>query len=535
MIPIQGGSMRKKILITDEIAPEGLKLLQSNPDFDIVYKPGLKADDLKKEIANAQALIIRSATHVTMDIIDAGAKLEIIARAGIGVDNVDVDSATAKGIIVTNAPGGNTVSTAEFAITLICALARNIPQAYASMKQQKWERQKYEGTELRRKTIGIIGLGRVGSELAKLCKGLGMNVVGFDPYVAKEKLTALDIDIVDLDTIWKKADFISVHTPFTDETNNLINADVIKKLNPGVFIINCARGGIVNEQDLYNALKEKRIAGAALDVYTQEPPDNLPPFHELNNVILTPHLGAYTYEAQVSVAIEAAQTIVDYFTRSVVQNSVNFASVDMNQYNFMKPFINCMERMGRFQAIMLDGKISSVQIYYCGEFGNFSKDPLTAAYLKGLLSPFIDRPLNYVNATFIAAERGIKVHSGESTEAGDWAHLIQVKAEGALKSELWGTVIAKQPWVVRFDEYLIDFIPSGRMLVMHNNDVPNVIGVIGTFLGQHHINIANLHLARTRRGGKALVILEIDEDVPQDVLTMLSRLPEILDVRYVAV
>ncbi len=528
--------MRKKILITDDIAPEGLQLLQTNPDLDIVYKPGMQAAALKKEIQDAHALIIRSATHVTPAIIEEAKALEIIARAGIGVDNVDVEAATANGVIVTNAPGGNTVSTAEFALSLVCSLARNIPQADASMKKQLWEKTKFEGVELRRKVIGIIGLGRVGAELAKLCKALGMQVVGFDPYLAKEKLAAMDIDIADLETIWKKADFISIHTPLTDETKNLINADVIKKLKSTVRIVNCARGGIVNEQDLYKALKEKRIAGAAIDVFTQEPPETLPPFHELDNVILTPHLGAYTYEAQVSVAIEAAQTVIDYFTRGVIHDSVNYPSVDIQQYDFLKPFINLAERMGKFQAIMLAGRVHSVQLYYSGEFGNYSRDPLTAAYLKGLLSPYIDRPINYVNASMIAAERGIKVHVGESTQSGDWAHLVQAHAEGeSLNNELWGTVIAKQPWVVRCDEYLIDFIPSGKMLVMHNNDIPNVIGAIGTFLGNNHINIANLHLARTRRGGKALVILEIDEEISAKVLEKLAQLPEILDVKCVVV
>ncbi len=528
--------MGKKILITDEIAPEGLQLLQSNPLFDIFYKPGLSAEELQKEIVDAHALIIRSATHVTAEIINAATKLEIIARAGIGVDNVDVESATAKGIIVTNAPGGNTISTAEFALTLLCALARNVPQADASMKQQKWEKTKFEGVELRRKIIGIIGLGRVGSELAKLCKGLGMQVLGYDPYLGKERLLSLDIEIVDLETIWRKADFISVHTPLTKETTHLINAGVIKKLKPTVRIINCARGGIINEQDLYNALKEKRIAAAAIDVFTQEPPQSLPPFHELPNVILTPHIAAYTYEAQTSVAIEAAQTVADYFTKGVIHDSVNYPSVDVSQYDFLKPFINLAERMGKFQAIMAGGSIQSVQLYYSGEFGSRSRAPITAAYLKGLLSPYIDRPINYVNATMIAAERGIKVHVGESGTSGDWAHLLQAKVESAtLRNELWGTVIAKQPWVVRCDEYLIDFIPSGRMLVMHNNDVPNVIGAIGTFLGKNNVNIANLHLARTRRGGKALVILEVDEDITTDLLHKLSQLPEILDVKYVVV
>lgn len=528
--------MSKKVLITDVIASEALQLLKNVSILDIVYMPGAEAHEFKKEIADAHAIIVQSTTQVDADVIHTAAKLEIIARAGNGAENIDVQSATARGIVVTNPSGSSAVSTAEFALTLLCALARNIPKADASMKQQQWMRDNVKGSELRRKAVGIIGLGRVGSELAKLCRALGMSVLGFDPYIAKERLSLMNIDTADLETIWKKADFISIHTPLTDETRNVINADVLRKLKPTACIINCAQGGVVNEQDLFKALSDRRIAGAALDVFTQEPPVDIPPFHELDNVIMTPHAGGHTFEAQVSVSVEAAQTVIDYFTKGIIHDSVNFASVDMNQYNFLKPFIALMERLGKFMAIMMGGKVTSVQVHYSGEFGQYSTEPLTAAYLKGLLSPYIDRPLHLANAALIADERGIKVHSGESTHAGDWAHLIQAKASsGTVHSEMWGTVIAKQPWVVRCNEYLIDFIPTGRMLVMHNNDVPNVIGAIGNFLGKNHINIANLHLARTRRGGKALVILEIDEDISADVLSKLSQLPEILDVKYVAV
>ncbi len=526
--------MKKKILISDKLAEEGLEILKNNDQFKVVYKTGMSVEDFKKEIKDAHGLIIRSASKVTAEILEAAKNLQVVARAGVGLDNVDIKKATGKGVVVMNTPGGNTISTAEQAIALLFALARKTAMADATMKQQKWEKKILEGTELRGKTIAVIGLGRIGMEVAKRCKAMEMKVLGYDPFISKEKLDTLELEISDLEKIWKEADFITVHTPLTNETRDLINKNVIPKLKPTVKLINCARGGIYNEKDLYDALKEKKIGGAALDVFTQEPPKTLPPFHELDNVVLTPHLGASTEEAQVSVAIEAAENVAEYLLNGVARNSVNLPYLDVNEYNFLKPFIDLVEKMGAFQAAVMEGKISEAQIFYTGDFGHYNLSPLTSAYIKGLLSGYTDYNLNFVNAPVIASERGIKIKIGEDATSRDYAHLISIKVKGEKgKNEMWGTVLGRQPWIVKYNEYLIDFIPTGKMVVMHNNDVPNVVGRIGTFLGSNGVNIANLHLARTKRGGKALVIIEIDDDLGKDIQDKLNKLPEILDMKYI--
>ena len=529
--------MKKKILISDKLAEEGIAILNKNSAFEVVYKTGLSEEDLKKEIKDAHGLIIRSATKANANVIAVAEKLQVIARAGVGLDNVDIGKATEKGVVVMNTPGGNTISTAEQAISMLFALARKTTFADASMKKGEWEKKLFEGTELRGKTIAVIGLGRIGTEVAKRCKALAMRVIGYDPFIAKEALSKSEIEIVDLEDIWREADFITVHTPLTDQTRDLINKDVIKKLKPTVKLINCARGGIYNEQDIYDALKEKKIAGAALDVFTQEPPKTLPPFHELgNSVVLTPHLGASTEEAQVAVAIEAAENVAEYLLSGVARNSANFPSLEVNEYNFLKPYVDLVEKMGALQGAVMGGKVSEVGIYYTGVFGNYNLSPLTASYIKGLISPYTDMSINFVNAPFVAKERGIKIQIGEDQDSRDYSHLIIIKVKGDEgENEIWGTVIGNQPWIVKFNEYLIDFIPSGKMIIMHNNDVPNVVGSIGTFLGKKGVNIANLHLARTKRGGKALVMIEVDDVMDKETLDEMGKLPEILDLKFVSV
>lgn len=526
--------MKKKILISDKLAKEGIDILKNYNGIDVVFNPNLSKDELLREIKDAHGLIVRSATKVTEEVINAADNLRVIARAGVGLDNVDIDKATEKGIVVMNTPGGNTISTAEQAIALMFAIARMTPMADASMKEGKWEKKLFQGAELRGKTVAVIGLGRIGIEVAKRCRGLSMRVIGYDPFISKEKLLEHDIEIVELEEIWKQADFITVHTPLTDQTRNIVNKDVISKMKKTVRVINCARGGIYNEQDLYEALKEKQIAGAALDVFTEEPPSKLPPFHELDNVVLTPHLGASTDEAQVSVAIEAAENVAEFLLSGVARNSVNFPSMDINEYNFLKPFLDLIEKMGAFQGAILNGNVDNVNIFYSGDFEKFNFSPLTSAYVKGLIAPFTEIDVNFVNAPFIAKERGIRIQTGEETSSRDYSHIIKIKVDGGKgTNELWGTIIGRQTWFVKFDEYMIDFAPRSGMLVMHNNDVPNVVGSIGTFLGKNNINIANFHLARTEMGGKALMIVDIDDEIDNDLFEQLGKLPEIIDVKYI--
>lgn len=526
--------MKKKIIISDTIAEEGIALLNSSNLIDVVYTPGIAPVDLMEEIRNAHGLIVRSATKVTAELIDAAPELQVIARAGIGLDNVDIEHATEKGIVVMNTPAGNTISTAEHTVAMLLSLVRKIPGADASMKQKKWEKDRFQGMEMRGKVIAVIGLGRVGMEVARRCKGLSMRVVGYDPFISKDSKLNVDIEFPDLDDIWRMADFITVHTPLNDQTKNLIHKSIIRKMKPSVCLINCARGGIINEADLFEALKNGDIAGAALDVFTEEPPVSLPPFHELNNVVLTPHLGASTGEAQISVALEAAEITAEYLTAGIARNSINLPSMDIHELAFLKPYLDLAEKIGRFQGAVTKGRVKDVSIFYSGDFRSFNLSPLTSSYIRGLLSPYTEYNVNFVNAAFIARERGIRIQIGEDPVSHDYSHLISIRVTGDdATSEVWGTVLGKQPWFVKYNEYLIDFIPTGRMVTLYNNDVPNVIGNVGNFFGSKKINIANFHLARTKRGGRAFMIVEVDDDLTPEVIDEMKRLPDIIDAQYI--
>ncbi len=526
--------MKQKIVISDTIADEGIAVLNESKLFDVFYKPGITPDELMKELHTAHGLIVRSATKVTAELIDAAPELQVIARAGIGLDNVDIERATEKGIVVMNTPAGNTISTAEHTIAMLLSLVRQIPGADNSMKQGKWEKNRFQGTELRGKVIAVIGLGRVGLEVARRCKGLSMRVAGYDPFISKDSKLNVDLEFPDIDDIWRTADFITVHTPLNDQTKNLINKSVISKMKSSVRLINCARGGIINETDLYNALKNGEIAGAALDVFTKEPPSSLPPFHELANVVLTPHLGASTGEAQVSVAVEAAEIVAEFLTTGIARNSINLPSLDIHELAFLKPYIDLAEKIGRFLGSAMKGRIRDVSIFYSGDFRNFNLSPLTSSCIRGLLSPYTEYNVNFVNASFIARERGIRIQIGEDPVSHDYSHLISIRVTGDEgTSEVWGTVLGKQPWFVKYNEYLIDFIPTGRMVALYNNDVPNVIGNVGNFFGSCKINIANFHLARTKRGGKAFMVIEVDTDLTPEVIKGLKGLPDIIDAQYI--
>jgi D-3-phosphoglycerate dehydrogenase len=522
-----------KVLVSDNISPKGVEILKK-AGLEVDVNVGLKPDQLKAIIGNYHALVIRSATKVTADIIEAAANLKVIGRAGSGLDNVDKVAASKKGIVVMNTPGGNTITTAEHTIAMMFAVARKTPQANASMTGGKWEKKRFMGIELFNKTLGIIGLGKIGSEVARRTQCMGMNVIAYDPFLSEEKAKSMGIEKLEISEIMKKADFITVHTPLTPETRNMINAQTIKTMKNGVFIINCARGGIVNEKDLYDALESGKVAGAALDVFEKEPPENNPLVgHE--KVVCTPHLGASTTEAQENVAIAVAEQIVDYLVYGTIRNAVNFPSIPADQVVVLQPYINLAERIGSFTSQIFEGGITEVALEYRGEAAELNISPLTIAALKGLLTPILEETVNFVNAPFIAKERGIEVKETKSRDSGDYQSLISLKVKSPVSEiHIAGTLFSKKdPRIVKIDNFSVEIMPEGHMLVMNNNDKPGVIGNIGTLLGKNKINIARMHFGRETAGGRAISVVNIDSPVTVKILKEIKKLPNILDVKVI--
>lgn len=528
--------MKWKVLVTDPLSEEGLKILRSHPDIDVEETGKLSEDELVKKISPFDVLLVRSGTKVTAKVIEAASNLKLIGRAGVGLDNVDVETATRKGIIVVNAPSGNTISTAEHTFSLMLALARNIPQAYISMKEGKWERKKFMGVELYNKTLGIIGLGRIGSEVAKRAISFGMRVLGYDPYISEDRASQLGVELVeDIDQMLPQVDFLTLHVPLTSSTKNLINAERLKKMKKGARIINCARGGIVDEQALYEAIKEGHIAGAALDVFEKEPPSPDNPLLSLPNVIFTPHLGASTVEAQRNVAVEIVEEVISFIEKGYVRNAVNIPSIEPHLLEELRPFVDLVEKLGSLHAQLLDGRLDAVELVFNGEIAEKDVSILASAFLKGLLVYILQEAVNYVNAPVIARQRGIRIFQFKIPETKDFANLVGtiVKA-GDTKRLIAGTVFEdKNPRIVKVDDFYIDLVPEGNILVLWNRDVPGVIGKVGTLLGSHNINIAGLQLARKEAGGMAMSFIKVDNPIPQSVIDELKKFPEIENARMV--
>ena len=524
-----------KVLVSDSLSKEGIEILKKG-GLEVVVKTGMTPDELKAEIKDYEGLVIRSATKVTADVIAAAAKLKVIGRAGSGLDNVDKAAASKRGIVVMNTPGGNTVTTAEHALSLMMSLARNIPQATASLKAGKWEKKKFEGVELFKKTLGIIGMGAIGTQLAKRAQGLGMTVLAYDPYLSAERAEQLGVEVSDLDGIYRRSDFITVHTPLTDETRGLISNDTIAKMKDGVRIINCARGGIIKETDLYEALKSGKVAGAALDVFEKEPPENNP-LLSLDNFICTPHLGASTREAQENVAVAVAEQIVDYLVHGVVRNAVNVPSMAPELLPKVQPYVSLGEKMGSFLSQVYEGGLNSVTVEYMGEVAELDPAPITTAVLKGLLDPIMEEAVNFVNAPFIAKDRGIEVKSIRSSDSVDYPSLIKVTASsGQKKFALSGALYnRKDPRIVDVDGFPLEVVPEGHMLVTRNNDMPGVIGNLGTLLGENKINIARMQFGRMEPGGRAISVISVDSVPAKGVMDQLKKLPNVLSVKYVKI
>jgi D-3-phosphoglycerate dehydrogenase len=526
-----------KIMICDPVSPKGIALLRQRPEFDVVVlDKRLSEAELVQQVGDVAALVVRSETKITRKVLEAAPKLRVVGRAGVGVDNVDVDAATERGVVVMNTPGGNTVSAAELTLALLLALARKIPQADASMKAGQWNRKAFSGTELFGKTLGILGMGRIGSEVAKRAVAFGMKVLAYDPYVSSSRARALQADLVELDEVLAAADFITIHMPLSDETRGMINAAAFAKMKTGVRLINCARGGIINEADLLAAIQSGKVAGAALDVYATEPlpPDS--PLRTVPQLILTPHLGASTEEAQENVGIEIAEAIAAFLLQGEVRNAVNMPSLDAKTYEMVRPFLTLAEKLGRLVAQVAPRRNDRLVITYGGRAAEVPTEPLTRAVLKGFLQHIRGAEVNQVNVRVLAAAQGLVVEEVKSSETIDFNEWIDLTAfSNGHKTSAGGTVLGRkhQPRIVRLFGRPVEIVPEGVLLLLNNKDKPGMVGYLGTLLGQHGVNIAHMSLSRDQAGGLALTVLNLDSVPPFAVLEQLQNDPNISNVRVV--
>jgi len=525
-----------RVLVSDKISESGVKLLQMEPEIEVDVKTGLSPEELQEIIGDYDALVVRSATKVTREIIEAATRLKVVGRAGTGVDNIDLEAATEKGIVVMNTPGGNTVAAAEHAVSMMLSMARKIPQACASMKEGKWEKKKFMGVEVHGKTLGVIGMGRIGSLVAKMGLGLGMRVIACDPYLSHKAAKDMGVTLTDIETLFSESDFITIHAPLTQETRNMISRDAFKKMKDGVMLVNCARGGIVDEEALYEAIQVGKVAGAALDVFSKEPPPPDHPILRLEEVICTPHLGASTKEAQEVVAIAIVQQIIDYLKNGIVRNAVNVPSVKPELVPKAEPYIHLAQRLGSFIAQIFEGRMEELLVEYAGEVLDEGIYPaLTLAALTGLLKPILGNGVNMVNAPLIAKQRGIRVVESKSDQSEGYISLIRLRLRGDGKeTSTSGTLIKRDaPRIVMVNGYPIEAEPTGYMLFFTNYDRPGVIGRIGTILGDAGVNIAGMRLGRTQPGELAIAILNVDSPVPENVMEKIRSLPNITYAKLV--
>jgi D-3-phosphoglycerate dehydrogenase len=524
----------KKVLVSDPLSNRGLEILEKAKGLKYDLRPGLSPEELKKIIPSYDAIIIRSETRVKADIVEAADHLKVIGRAGIGLDNVDLPAATKKGVVVMNTPQENAIAAAEHTMALMLSISRKIPQATSSMKAGKWEKKKFLGVELYNKTFGIVGLGVIGSIVADRARGMKMKVIAYDPYISKEVAEKKGVDSVSFDELLSRSDFISIHTPLIEETQNLINKNTFKKMKDGVIVINCARGGIISEKDLYEAIKEGKVSGAALDVFEKEPAIGNP-LVELEQVICTPHLGASTGEAQENVSIAIAQQIVDFLLQGEARNAVNLPMVSPDILPFLRPYLRLGEKLGSFIGQISNYAIEEVLIEYHGEVVEYGTTPITISVLKGLLTPFVGETVNFVNAPVMAKERGIRIIESTRDKGEDFASLIAITARSKTEQNyIAGTLFGmKELRIVKLNDFFIEAIPEGHILLVNNYDKPGVIGNIGAALGSRNINIATMQFGRDRMGGNAISLLHLDAPLPTGILGEILRLPNIISVRQV--
>jgi len=514
-----------KVLVSDNLGEDGIRMFEEAPGIDVDVNTGLDAEELKAIIADYDALVIRSATKVTADLLQSATRLKVVGRAGIGLDNVDIPAATQQGVVVMNTPTGNVVTTAEHAVAMMLALTRNIPTGTATLREGRWEKKKLQGRELYNKVLGIIGFGKIGAIVADRARGLKMNVIIHDPYVTPEQIEKAGFDSVDLDTLYERSDYITVHVPKLKNTIGMINKAAFEKMKPGVMVINCARGGIVNEADLLDALESGIVAGAALDVFETEPPGQSPlVVHE--HVICTPHLGASTREAQTNVAVAVARQIIDFLTAGTVVNAVNMPSVTGEVLEKVGPYLTLAERMGCLQAQLVRGPIKEVVVEFHGDFKDLDLSPVSTAVLKGILTPVVKDDVNYVNAQVMAQQRGIKVTETNSAESDYYVNQITVRAiTTEMSSVASGTIFGrKDPRIVKIDKFRLEMIPHGHMALIQNIDKPGSIGEIGTTLGRHNINIGRMQVGQEEEGDRNIIFLTTDTPIPEDVVEEMRQL-----------
>jgi len=520
-----------KVLVTDPIAQDGIDALVPHAEVDV--RLGLPHDELVAAIGEYDALVVRSETKVTAEVIEAGRKLQVIGRAGVGVDNIDLQAATHRGIIVVNAPLGNTISAAEHTIGLMLALARHIPAAAASLRQGRWERKRFLGIEVRGKSMGVVGLGQVGSEVARRARGLEMRVLAYDPFVSEERATVLGVEMVSFEDLLRRADFISLHTTLTADTRHLIGEEQLRLVKPSVRIINTARGSLIDEGALSRAIEEGRVAGAAIDVFSEEPPPADSVLLKNDRILATPHLGASTAEAQERVAVDVAEQIISVLRGEPARYAVNAPLIPAETMSVIAPYLDVAAKTASLGTQLCEGQLERVEIEYLGEIANFDVTPLKAAVIRGLLSPVSEENVTVVNANLVAERRGLRITERKGPYEGIYANLINVRlTTTAGATTVAGTMAHDGPHVVLLNEFSVDIPPGdGYLLICENEDRPGIIGSIGSYLGQHEVNISFMRLGRKEVRGRALMVLGLDDSVTPAQLEEIQHLPHIFSAR----
>jgi D-3-phosphoglycerate dehydrogenase/(S)-sulfolactate dehydrogenase len=524
--------MAARVLVSDDLSPEAVRIL-ADAGLEVDVKVGLPAAELEAIVGGYDALAVRSATKVTARLLDRATRLKVIGRAGVGVDNVDLDAATRRGIVVMNTPGGSAVTVAELALAMILSLYRHVPSATASVKAGRWEKKRFQGREIAGKTLGVVGIGNIGSVLVDRARAMKMKIVAYDPFITPEAAAKMGATLVELDTLWREADVVSLHVPLTEQTRHLVRAETLARMKKGAILVNCARGGIVDEHALAEALASGHLGGAALDVFEKEPPLADHPLFALDNLVCTPHIGASTEEAQSAVAAAIAEQLVAYLRDGVVQNAVNVPGLPKEVLDQLAPFLPLAEKLGSLAAQLASPGATEVVVEVAGELSGVPMRPLAARALVGLLRHFLDTPVNEVNAPAIAKDRGIHVREVRSAEPHDWASLVTVALRGpAGETLVAGTVYGKrEARIVRVNGFRVEAVPDGHVIVCENDDAPGVVGNLGTVLASAGVNIARISLSRLEDRSGAFSFLNVDSAPTPELLEKLRALPHVRSVK----